>query len=180
MACSNNTHPGGAQGSTGSGHRFFDYQRQHDLDIKVARIFNTYGPRMHPNDGRVVSNFIVQALKGEPITLYGDGTQSRSFGYVDDRIEGFVRLMGSPEGFTGPVNLGHPGELTMIELAEAVRDLTGSRSALVYRPLPIDDPRQRQPDIRLAREQLGWEPVIPLREGLKPTIAYFDQLMRSL
>ena len=177
MACSNSTHPGGAQGSTGSGHRFFDYQRQHDLDIKVARIFNTYGPRMHPNDGRVVSNFIVQALKGEPITLYGDGTQSRSFCYVDDLIEGFLRLMQTPKGFTGPVNLGNPGEFTMIELAEAILDLTGSRSALVHRPLPADDPRQRQPDITLARQQLGWEPKIPLREGLKPTIAYFERLL---
>jgi UDP-glucuronate decarboxylase len=156
---------------------FFDYHRQHGLDIKVARIFNTYGPRMHPNDGRVVSNFIVQALRNEPITLYGDGTQSRSFCYVDDLIEGFLRLMQTPKGFTGPVNLGNPGEFTMIELAEAIRDLTGSRSELVHRPLPADDPRQRQPDIRLAREHLGWEPKIPLREGLEPTISYFDQML---
>ena len=158
---------------------FFDYQRQHDLDIKVARIFNTYGPRMHPNDGRVVSNFIVQALKNEPITLYGDGTQSRSFCYVDDLIEGLLRLMQTPKGFTGPVNLGNPGEFTMIELAEAIRDITGSRSEFVHRPLPTDDPRQRQPDIALAREQLGWEPRIRLREGLKPTIAFFDRLLNE-
>ncbi|TVP79794.1 UDP-glucuronic acid decarboxylase family protein [Thioalkalivibrio sp.] len=156
---------------------FFDYQRQHALDIKVARIFNTYGPRMHPNDGRVVSNFIVQALRNEPITLYGDGNQSRSFCYVDDLIEGFLRLMQSPSGFTGPVNLGNPGEFTMIELAEAIRDLTGSRSPLQHLPLPADDPRQRQPDIRLAREHLDWEPKVALREGLKPTIAYFERLL---
>jgi len=155
---------------------FFDYHRQHRLRIKVARIFNTYGPRMHPNDGRVVSNFIVQALRNEPITLYGDGAQSRSFCYVDDLIEGFLRLMQSPSGFTGPVNLGNPGEFTMIELAEAIRDLTGSRWPLQHRP-PADDPRQRQPDTRLAREHLGWEPKIPLREGLKPTIAYFEGLL---
>ena len=175
MAEPNSTHPGGAQRVTGRCHRFFDYHRQHGMDIKVARIFNTYGPRMHPNDGRVVSNSIVQALKGEPITRYRDGTQSRSFCYVDDRIEGFVRLMQTPQGFTGPVNLGNPSEFTMIELAEAIRDLTGSRSALVHRPLPADDPRQRQPDITLAREQLGWEPKIPLREGLRSTIAYFER-----
>ena len=179
MADPNSTHPGGAQGVTGRRHRFFDDHRQHGMDIQVARIFNTYGPRMHPNDGRVVSNFIVQALKGEPITLYGDGTQSRSFCYGGDRIESFLRLMDSPKGFTGPVNLGNPDEFTMIERAEAVRDLTGSRSALVHRPLPADDPRQRQPDIRLAREQLGWEPKIPLREGLKPTIAYFEGLLNE-
>ena len=176
MADPNSTHPGGAQRVTGRRHRFFDDPRQHGMDIKVARIFNTYGPRMHPNDGRVVSNFIVQALKGEPITLYGDGTQSRSFGYVDDRIDGFVRLMNRPKGFTGPVNLGNPGEFTMIELAEAVRDLTGARSELVDRPLPADDPRQRQPDVRLTREQLGWETKIPMREGLKPTIGHFAKL----
>ena len=179
MACPNSTHPGGAQGVTGNRHRFFDDHRQHGMDIQAARMFNTYGPRMHPNDGRVASNFIVQALKNEPITRYGDGTQSRAFGYVDDRIEGFVRLMDSSEGFTGPVNLGNPGEFTMIERAEAVRDLTGSRSELVHRPLPTDDPRQRQPDIRLAREHLGWEPRIPLREGLKPTIAYFERLLNE-
>ncbi|QFY90651.1 SDR family oxidoreductase [Magnetovirga frankeli] len=159
---------------------FFDYRRQHGLRIKVARIFNTYGPRMHPNDGRVVSNFIVQALRGEPLTLYGDGTQSRSFCYVDDLIEGFVRLMNSPDKLAGPMNLGNPGEFTMIELAETIRDLTGSSSALVHKPLPTDDPRQRQPDISLARSALDWEPKVPLREGLKPTIAYFEQLLQQL
>jgi UDP-glucuronate decarboxylase len=158
---------------------FFDYRRQHGLNIKVARIFNTYGPRMHPNDGRVVSNFIVQALKNAPITLYGDGRQTRSFCYVDDLIEGFIRLMSSPDEFTGPVNLGNPGEFTMIELAEKIRDLTGSRSALIHQPLPADDPRQRQPDIRLARKQLGWEPTVPLEQGLKPTVAYFESLLRQ-
>ena len=156
---------------------FFDYHRQHGMDIKVARIFNTYGPRMHPNDGRVVSNFIVQALRNEPITLYGDGAQSRSFCYVDDLIEGCLRLMQTPQGFTGPVNLGNPGEFTMIELAQTICDLTGSRSDLVHRPLPADDPRQRQPDITLAREHLDWAPKIPLREGLKPTIAYFEEML---
>jgi UDP-glucuronate decarboxylase len=135
---------------------------------------------MHPNDGRVVSNFIVQALRNQPITLYGDGTQTRSFCYVDDLIEGFVRLMDSPDELTGPVNLGNPGEFTMIELAEAVRELTGSSSPLVQAPLPQDDPRQRQPDITLAREQLGWEPKVALREGLRPTIAYFEGLLRGL
>ncbi|MFO7641725.1 MAG: UDP-glucuronic acid decarboxylase family protein [Candidatus Competibacteraceae bacterium] len=158
---------------------FFDYRRQHGLNIKVARIFNTYGPRMHPNDGRVVSNFIVQALKNAPITLYGDGRQTRSFCYVDDLIEGFIRLMDSPDEFTGPVNLGNPGEFTMIELAEKIRDLTGSRSELIHQPLPADDPKQRQPDIRLAREQLGWEPTVPLEQGLKPTVAYFESLLRQ-
>jgi UDP-glucuronate decarboxylase len=158
---------------------FFDYRRQHELRIKVARIFNTYGPRMHPNDGRVVSNFIVQALRNEPITLYGDGTQTRSFCYVDDLIEGFVRLMDSSDDLTGPMNLGNPGEFTMIELAEAVRELTGSRSELVHEPLPQDDPRQRQPDIEFARRELGWEPKVSLREGLKPTIAYFDRLLKD-
>ncbi len=159
---------------------FFDYRRQHGLRVKVARIFNTYGPRMHPNDGRVVSNFIVQALRGAPITLYGDGTQTRSFCYVDDLIEGFVRLMDSPDMLAGPVNLGNPGELTMIELAETIRELTGSRSALVHEPLPADDPKQRQPDIALARSVLRWEPKVPLREGLMPTIAYFEGLLRRL
>lgn len=158
---------------------FFDYRRQHGLLIKVARIFNTYGPRMHPNDGRVVSNFIVQALLNRPITLYGDGTQTRSFCYVDDLIDGFVRLMGSADDLTGPVNLGNPGEFTMIELAETVRELTGSRSLLIHEPLPQDDPRQRQPDIALARDKLGWEPKVPLREGLRPTIAYFEGLLRG-
>jgi UDP-glucuronate decarboxylase len=156
---------------------FFDYRRQHHLGIKVARIFNTYGPRMHPNDGRVVSNFIVQALRNQPITLYGDGTQTRSFCYVDDLVEGFVRLMDSPDDFTGPVNLGNPGEFTMIELAEAIRDITGSRSPLVHLPLPQDDPRQRQPDISLAKSVLGWEPKVSLHDGIKPTIAYFDEFL---
>ena len=159
---------------------FFDYRRQHGLRIKVARIFNTYGPRMHPNDGRVVSNFIVQALRNQPITLYGDGTQSRSFCYVDDLIEGFVRLMNSPDDLAGPVNLGNPGEFTMTELAENILDLTGSRSVFVHEPLPQDDPRQRQPDIALARRELGWEPKVALREGLRPTIAYFEELLRRL
>jgi UDP-glucuronate decarboxylase len=158
---------------------FFDYYRQHKTRIKVARIFNTYGPKMHPNDGRVVSNFIVQALKGEPITIYGDGQQTRSFCYVSDLIEGFVRLMGSDDGLTGPVNLGNPGEFTMKELAEQVLDLTGSKSKLEFRPLPADDPRQRQPDISQAKEKLGWQPSVPLREGLGKTIEYFDQLLKS-
>lgn len=158
---------------------FFDYRRQHGLKIKVARIFNTYGPRMHPNDGRVVSNFIVQALRNQPITLYGDGTQTRSFCYVDDLIEGFVRLMGTDDDFTGPVNLGNPGEFSMIELAQKVKSLTGSRSELIHKPLPTDDPKQRQPDIRLAREQLGWEPTVKLEQGLNSTIAYFEQLLKG-
>ena len=158
---------------------FFDYRRQHQLRIKVARIFNTYGPRMHPNDGRVVSNFIVQALRGEEITVYGDGLQTRSFCYVDDLIEVFVRLMDSPDDFTGPVNTGNPGEFTMLELAQKVIELTGSKSKLVHKPLPHDDPKQRQPDITLAREKLGWEPKVKLEEGLRPTIAYFEQLLRS-
>lgn len=157
---------------------FFDYQRQHGLEIKVARIFNTYGPRMHPNDGRVVSNFIMQALQGEPITIYGDGSQTRSFCYVDDLVEGFLRLMDTGPDFSGPVNLGNPNEFTMIELAEAVIDITGSRSRLENRPLPQDDPRQRQPDIALAHDTLGWEPKTQLREGLTKTIEYFDQLIR--
>ncbi len=156
---------------------FFDYHRQHGLDIKVARIFNTYGPRMHVDDGRVVSNFVVQALRGEEITIFGDGSQSRSFCYVDDLIEAFVRLMDTSADLTGPVNLGNPVPFTMIELAELVLELTGSRSKLVNRPLPADDPRQRKPDISLARERLGWEPVIPLREGLTRTIGYFDKLL---
>jgi len=156
---------------------FFDYRRQHGLNIKVARIFNTYGPRMHPNDGRVVSNFVVQALRNEPITLYGDGTQTRSFCYVDDLIEGFVRLMNSDDGFTRPVNLGNPGEFTMIELAEKVKALTGSRSELIHKPLPTDDPKQRPPDITLAHERLGWVPTVKLDVGLKSTIAYFDSLL---
>ncbi|MFO0189407.1 MAG: UDP-glucuronic acid decarboxylase family protein [Alphaproteobacteria bacterium] len=156
---------------------FFDYHRQFRLPIKVARIFNTYGPRMHPNDGRVVSNFIVQALRGDPITIYGDGKQTRSFCFVSDLVEGLRRLMDSPEDVTGPINLGNPGEFTMIELAEAVIRLTGSTSRMVFRPAPVDDPRQRQPDITKARGKLGWEPTIPLEQGLVHTIAYFDKLL---
>jgi UDP-glucuronate decarboxylase len=157
---------------------FFDYHRQHKLRIKVARIFNTYGPRMHPNDGRVVSNFIVQAIKGEPITIFGDGKQTRSFCYVDDLIEALVRIMATADDFTGPVNIGNPGEFTIRQLAELVVDLTGSRSRLIYRPLPADDPRQRQPNIDKARELLGWEPRVALRDGLLKTITYFDDLLR--
>lgn len=156
---------------------FFDYHRQHGLDIKVVRIFNTYGPRMHPNDGRVVSNFIVQALKGEPITIYGDGTQTRSFCYYQDLIEGFVRMMATPEGFTGPVNLGNPGEFTMIELAELVLELTGSNSELVKMPLPADDPKQRRPNISVAQKKLDWAPTIDLRTGLQHTIDYFRTIV---
>ena len=156
---------------------FFDYFRQHALDIKVARIFNTYGPRMHPNDGRVVSNFIVQALKGESITIYGEGQQTRSFCYVDDLVEGILRLMDTEAGFPGPVNLGNPNEFTIRQLAEQVIALTNSSSKLVFHPLPVDDPMQRQPDISLAREKLGWEPTVQLETGLKKTIAYFDQLL---
>ncbi|HAA02196.1 MAG TPA: NAD-dependent dehydratase, partial [Syntrophobacteraceae bacterium] len=140
---------------------------------------NTYGPRMHPNDGRVVSNFILQALQGEPITIYGDGSQTRSFCYVDDLIEGFLRLMGTPEDFTGPVNLGNPGEFTILELATKVIELTGSKSNLIHKPLPIDDPRQRRPDISLAKATLGWQPTIPLQEGLIKTIAYFENLLKK-
>ena len=156
---------------------FFDYFRQHQLDIKVVRIFNTYGPRMHPNDGRVVSNFIVQALRGEPITIYGEGQQTRSFCYVDDLINGFLKMMASEVGFTGPVNLGNPVEFTIRELAEKVIALTGSASELVFSPLPVDDPMQRQPDITLARNKLGWEPTVQLDEGLRRTIAYFEELL---
>ncbi|WP_439619585.1 UDP-glucuronic acid decarboxylase family protein [Hyphomonas sp.] len=159
---------------------FFDYHRQHKVEIKVARIFNTYGPRMHPNDGRVVSNFIVQALKGEDITLYGDGNQTRSFCYVSDLVTGLVSLMGTGPEFTGPVNIGNPGEFTIRQLAERVIDLTGSKSKLVHRPLPQDDPRQRQPDITLARDRLGWEPTVRLDDGLKPTIAYFEEEIRVM
>jgi UDP-glucuronate decarboxylase len=155
---------------------FFDYHRQAGLDIKVARIFNTYGPRMHPDDGRVVSNFIVQALRGEPITIYGDGSQTRSFCYVSDLIEAFVRFMDTGPGFPGPVNLGNPAEIAIGELAEKVVAMTGSRSEISYRPLPQDDPLQRQPDITLAREKLGWEPKVALEDGLRETIAYFDGL----
>ncbi len=157
---------------------FMDYHRQHAVRIKIARIFNTYGPRMHPCDGRVVSNFIVQALKGEPITVYGDGSQTRSFCYVDDMIEAFVRLMATGDDFTGPVNLGNPGEFTIMELAEKVVAMTGSRSKIEVRPLPFDDPRQRQPDIGLARSVLDWEPKVLLEQGLAATIAYFDDFLR--
>jgi len=156
---------------------FFDYHRQHKLEIKVARIFNTYGPRMHPNDGRVVSNFIMQALKGEPITIYGDGSQTRSFCYVDDLIEGFLRLMNSPDGITGPINLGNPSEFTMLQLAELTIEMIGSKSKLSFLPLPQDDPKQRQPNIALASKHLGWKPTVSLRDGLRHTIAYFDNLI---
>ncbi|HZU82844.1 MAG TPA: UDP-glucuronic acid decarboxylase family protein [Polyangiaceae bacterium] len=158
---------------------FFDYQRQHDLDIKVIRIFNTYGPRMHPNDGRVVSNFIVQALRGEDVTIYGDGSQTRSFCYVDDLIDGMLRMMDSEKGFYGPVNIGNPGEFTMIELAEKVLRMTGSKSRLVHRPLPQDDPKQRKPDISLAKSKLDWQPKVSLEDGLKETIAYFKRLLAT-
>lgn len=158
---------------------FFDYRRQHNLRIKVARIFNTYGPRMHPNDGRVVSNFIVQALQNKPITIYGDGLQTRSFCYVDDLIEAFVRLMDTDDDFTGPVNTGNPREFTIKELAEQVVELTNSKSELVYKPLPHDDPTQRKPDITLAKNVLNWEPEIKLEKGLVPVIEYFQQLMRT-
>jgi UDP-glucuronate decarboxylase len=156
---------------------FFDYHRQHKTSIKVARIFNTYGPRMHVNDGRVVSNFVVQALRGEDITLYGDGSQTRSFCYIDDLIEGFVRLMNTPDEVTGPMNLGNPVEFTIRQLAEIVVGLVGTKSRLVYKPLPDDDPKQRQPDITLAKEALGWEPKVALRDGLIKTIAFFDELL---
>ncbi|ALG75630.1 NAD-dependent dehydratase [Azospirillum thiophilum] len=152
---------------------FFDYHRQHKLSIKVIRIFNTYGPRMHPNDGRVVSNFIIQALKGEPITIYGDGRQTRSFCYADDLVDGFIRFMATPADVTGPINLGNPGEFTMLELAEKVIRLTGSSSRIEHRPLPQDDPKQRRPDIAKARALLDWEPKVPLDEGLTRTIDYF-------
>lgn len=157
---------------------FMDYHRQHGVDVRIARIFNTYGPRMHPNDGRVVSNFIVQALQGQDITVFGKGDQTRSFCYRDDLVDGFLRLMDA-EDFIGPVNIGNPGEFTIRELAEIVIELTGSRSKIAERPLPQDDPKQRQPDISLAQEKLGWAPKIPLREGLLPTIAYFDQLLKE-
>jgi len=152
---------------------FFDYYRQHGLHIKVARIFNTYGPRMHPNDGRVVSNFIMQALRGENITIYGDGSQTRSFCYVDDLIEGFIRLMDSADDFTGPVNLGNPGEFTMLELANLVLELTGSKSEIIFKPLPEDDPRQRKPDLALASKRLDWSPSVKLEDGLRKTVEYF-------
>ena len=158
---------------------FFDYFRQHKLRIKVARIFNTYGPRMHPNDGRVVSNFIVQALKGEPITIYGKGNQTRSFCYVDDLVEALMRLMATQDRFTGPVNLGNPSEFTILELAQKVLSLTGSKSELVFRPLPEDDPMQRKPDISLAGRELGWQPAVALDDGLRKTISYFSALGNS-
>ena len=158
---------------------FFDYHREHKLDIKVARIFNTYGPRMHPSDGRVVSNFIIQALKNEDISVYGDGSQTRSFCYVEELVDGFIRLMASPDNFTGPVNLGNPVEFTIKELAEKVIDMTDSKSNISYQPLPHDDPKQRQPDITLAKKQLGWEPTIKLEDGLVKTIEYFDTLIHS-
>jgi UDP-glucuronate decarboxylase len=176
-----NTNPIGSRSCYDEGKRcaetlFFDYHRQHALEIKVARIFNTYGPRMHPNDGRVVSNFIMQALKGERITLYGDGTQTRSFCYVDDLVDGLVRLMGSEKSFTGPVNLGNPAEFSMRALADEVLRQTGAKSPIKYFPLPADDPRQRQPDITLAKARLDWSPRVALQEGLASTISYFRQL----
>ncbi len=179
-----NVNPNGFRSCYDEGKRcaetlFFDYHRQHKLRIKVARIFNTYGPKMHPNDGRVVSNFIMQALQGLPLTIYGDGSQSRSFCYVDDLIDVFVRLMDSSDDFTGPVNTGNPGEFTIKELAEKIIELIGSSSKLDYKPLPSDDPIQRQPDITLAREKLGWEPNIQLEEGLRKTIPYFDELLKA-
>ena len=158
---------------------FFDYHRQHGMPIRVARIFNTYGPRMAPDDGRVVSNFVLQALRGEPLTIYGDGSQTRSFCYVSDLVDGFVRLMDNDKGLVGPVNLGNPGEFTMKELADAVIDVTGSKSPIEHKPLPQDDPKQRQPDISLAKKELGWEPTIQLREGLEKTVEYFRGLLAS-
>ena len=157
---------------------FMDYHRQNNVDIRIVRIFNTYGPRMLPNDGRVVSNFIVQALKGEDLTIYGDGSQTRSFCYVDDLIEGFVRMM-NQDKIIGPVNIGNPGEFTMLELAKEVLDLTGSKSKIVYKPLPGDDPKMRRPNIELAKSALGWEPTIPLRQGLEKTIVYFEELLKG-
>jgi len=157
---------------------FFDYHRQHGIDIKLVRIFNTYGPRMHPNDGRVVSNFIIQALEGEDITIYGDGSQTRSFCYVDDTVDGIIRMMNTPRGITGPVNLGNPNEISILDLARLIIDLTGSRSRIVFKPLPQDDPRRRCPDITLAREKLGWKPKIDLMTGLKKTVEYFSDLIR--
>ena len=162
-----------AEGKRAAETLFFDYRRQHDLDIKVIRIFNTYGPRMHPNDGRVVSNFIVQALRGEPITIYGDGSQTRAFCFVDDLVDGMVRLMNTGHDVTGPINVGNPGEFTMLELAQTVLEITGSSSGIEHRPLPQDDPKQRQPDITLARRELGWEPTVELRRGLTQTVDYF-------
>jgi UDP-glucuronate decarboxylase len=159
---------------------FFDYRRQHNLPIKVVRIFNTYGPRMHPHDGRVVSNFIVQALKGEDITIYGDGSQTRSFCYVDDLVEGMLRMMSTPLEVTGPINIGNPGEFTIRELAELVIELTATKSKLIFQPLPSDDPKQRKPNVSKAKEILGWEPKIQLRQGLEKTVGYFDKLLSEL
>ena len=156
---------------------FFDYRRQNGLGIKVVRIFNCYGPRMHPNDGRVVSNFVIQALKGEPITIYGDGSQTRSFCYVSDMIDGFLRMMDTPDAVTGPINLGNPREMTILDLAETILRLTGSASKLIHKPLPADDPVQRRPDITRARETLGWEPKVALEDGLRPVIAYFAEML---
>ena len=158
---------------------FFDYHRQHELKIKVARIFNTYGPQMHPNDGRVVSNFIVQALSNKDITVFGDGSQTRSFCYVDDLIEGLIKMMNSPDNFTGPVNLGNPDEFSVLELAKKIIEITDSKSKIVFRPLPQDDPCRRQPDISLAKEKLDWEPVIKVDEGLKKTVEYFDKILAN-
>lgn len=158
---------------------FFDYYRQHKVDIKVVRIFNTYGPRMSINDGRVISNFIVQALRGEDITIYGDGTQTRSFCYVDDMIDGMIKMMASREGFTGPVNLGNPEEFTMLQLAECIIRLTKSKSKIVYKPLPSDDPRQRKPNIEMAQRELQWKPSVGLEEGLESTISYFEELVET-
>ncbi|MBV8447816.1 MAG: SDR family oxidoreductase [Hyphomicrobiales bacterium] len=158
---------------------FFDYHRQHEMPVKVARIFNTYGPRMHPNDGRVVSNFVVQALQNRDITVYGDGSHTRSFCYVDDLVDGLMRLMGTPDEVTGPVNLGNPGEFTIRELADEVIELTGSSSRVIHLPLPADDPRQRRPDISKANELFGWKPTVALREGLSKTITYFERLLRD-
>jgi UDP-glucuronate decarboxylase len=177
-----NTNPIGPRSCYDEGKRcaetlFFDYWRQHQLQIKIARIFNTYGPRMHPNDGRVVSNFIVQALQGDDITLYGDGSQTRSFCYVDDLVEAFVRIMATDDGFVGPVNIGNPGEFTILQLAEKVIEFVGSTSKIVNKPLPMGDPTRRRPDITLAQEKLGWEPKVELDEGLRLTIDYFDKLL---
>ena len=177
-----NTNPIGLRSCYDEGKRcaetlFFDYWRQHQLQIKVARIFNTYGPRMHPNDGRVMSNFIVQALQGDDIALYGDGSQTRSFCYVDDLVEAFIRIMATDDEFVGPVNIGNPSEFTILELAEKVIEFIGSKSKIVNKPLPMDDPTRRRPDITLAREKLGWEPKVELDEGLRRTADYFDKLL---
>lgn len=179
-----NVNPNGLRSCYDEGKRcaeslFFSYHRQNNLDIKVGRIFNTYGPRMHPNDGRVVSNFIIQALQGQDITIYGDGSQTRSFCYVDDLVECMVRFMASPADFIGPMNMGNPGEFTIRQLAEQVVEMTGSRSKIVCEPLPSDDPKQRRPDISLAKQMLDWEPRIALKEGLGKTIAYFDEMLKN-